>query len=95
MVGTTAGFQNLIMEALGPVIIFLNPMVVLAVSCEYLCCHPSSGQLWPPDRWKARGQLSGSCTLGTTGHQLHPDNLDMTGSSSSKMTRETYTPYQG
>jgi hypothetical protein len=47
-----------------------------AVSYEYLFCHPSNDWLWPPARRKAQGLLSGSCTLGTAGHQLRLNNLD-------------------
>jgi hypothetical protein len=39
--------------------------------------------------------VSGSCTPSTADHQLQLNNLDATGSSSSKMARESYTPYQG
>jgi hypothetical protein len=35
-VGTIVGFQDLIMEALGPMIISPNPTAVPAVSYEYL-----------------------------------------------------------
>jgi hypothetical protein len=41
----------------------------------------------------SRISQSGSCTLGTVGHRLRPDNLDGTSSSSSKMARNPYTPY--
>jgi hypothetical protein len=95
MMGTTAGFQNLITEAIGPVIIFLNPVAVLTVSYEYPFCHPSSDRLWPPTRQKAQWLLSGSCTLGTVAHWLWPNDLDTTGSSSHKMAREPYTLYKG
>jgi hypothetical protein len=37
--------------------------------------------------------LSGSCTLGTAGHGLRPNNLDTTGPSSGMMTEEPYTSY--
>jgi hypothetical protein len=46
------GFQNMIMDASGPVIIFLNPVVVYAVSYEYLFCHLTRDRLRPPARWK-------------------------------------------
>jgi hypothetical protein len=75
--GTTAGFQNLIMEVLGHVIIFSNPITVPTVSYEYLFCHP-------PARRKARRLLSRSYTSDTVSHQLRPNNLDMINSSSNK-----------
>jgi hypothetical protein len=79
-VGTTAGFQNLIMEALSPVITPLNPAMVPTISYEYLFYHPSSDRLRPPTQRKARGLLSGSCTLGIVGHRLRPTKLDTAGS---------------
>jgi hypothetical protein len=79
-VSTTVGFWNLIMEALRPIITSLNPATVPAVSYEYLFCLPSSDRLRPPARRKAQGLLSGSCTLGTVGRWLWPNNLDMTSS---------------
>jgi hypothetical protein len=48
MMGTTMGFQNLIMEAIGSVIIILNPATDPTVSYEYLFCHLTSNQLRPP-----------------------------------------------
>jgi hypothetical protein len=84
MEGTTAGFQNLIMEALGSVIIFLNPVAVSTEPYEYPFYHPTSDRLQPPARRKARGLLSRSCTSGTAGSRLRPNNLDTTDSTSGK-----------
>jgi hypothetical protein len=75
-VGTTVGFQNLVMHTLSPTTTPLNPAMVPTISYEYLFCHPSSDQLRPPSRWKTRGLLSGFCTSGTTGRRLRPSNLD-------------------
>jgi hypothetical protein len=58
----------------------LNPMAIPAVTYEYLFCLPSIEQLQPLIRWKAWGLLLGSCTPGTTGHQLQPLNMNTTGS---------------
>jgi hypothetical protein len=80
MVRATMGFQNLIMEALSPIITPANPMVAPTVSYEYLFYHPSSEQLRPPAQWKAWGLLLGSDTPGMVGHRLWPNNLDMIGS---------------
>jgi hypothetical protein len=44
---------------LSPIITPLNPVVVLTVSYEYLSCLPTSEQLRPPARRKARGLHSG------------------------------------
>jgi hypothetical protein len=68
------------MEALSLLITPSNPVAVPAVPYEYLFCHPSSDRLWPLARRKTQGLLLGSCTLGTVGHRLRPNNLDMTGS---------------
>jgi hypothetical protein len=71
----------------------LNPTTMIKVSYKYLFCLSSSERLWPTARRKARGLLSASSTLGTTGRQLHPINLDMTGSLQRQMAGELYTPY--
>jgi hypothetical protein len=44
------------------------------------------------DSWRG---LLGSCTTGSMGRRLRPNNIDTTGSSSSKMAGEPYTLYQG
>jgi hypothetical protein len=76
------------MEALGSAIIFLNPAVVPVVLYEYLFCHLTRDQLRSPARRKAQGLLSMFVTLGTMGHRLWPNNLDMTSSSSGKTVGE-------
>jgi hypothetical protein len=47
-VGTVTRFWNLIVDALGPMIIFLNSMVVPTIPCEYLFCHPPTDRLRSP-----------------------------------------------
>jgi hypothetical protein len=47
-VGTAMGFWNLIMEALGPMVIFPNPTAIPTVPCEYLFYHPPGNRLRPP-----------------------------------------------
>jgi hypothetical protein len=41
----------------------------------------------------ASGKLPGSRTPGTSGHQLRPNNMDMTACPSTKMAGEPYTLY--
>jgi hypothetical protein len=72
----------------------LNPPMALIITYEYLFCLPSSERLRSPIGRKARGLLSGSCTPGTTGHQLWPINQDMIGFVQWQMVGEHYTPYQ-
>jgi hypothetical protein len=48
MLGTTTQFQNLIMEALDPIVIFSNPMAIPTVPCEYQFYHPPGDRLQPP-----------------------------------------------
>jgi hypothetical protein len=45
----------------------LNPVVVPAVTYEYLFFLRLSDRLRSPTRWKARGLLTGSCTPGYHG----------------------------
>jgi hypothetical protein len=89
-VGTAMGFWNLVMGALGPIVIFPNLAAIPTVPCEYLSCHPTGDQLWPPALRKARGLLLGSCTPGTMGHRLWPNKLDTTDSTSSQTTGAEY-----
>jgi hypothetical protein len=60
---------------------------------EYLFYPPSSDQLWPPARRKARGLLSGTSTPGTVSRWLWLKILDTTGSLQWQMDGEPYTPY--
>jgi hypothetical protein len=71
----------------------LNVVAVPTVTYEYPFCLPSSERLWPPTQQKARGLLSGSCTLATTGRLLWPKNMDTTGSLQWQTTAEPFTPY--
>jgi hypothetical protein len=52
-------------ECISPAISPLNLTAAPAVTYEHLFCLPSTDRLLPPARWKARGLLSGSSTLGT------------------------------
>jgi hypothetical protein len=58
----------------------LNPAMAPTITYGYLFCLPSSDQLCPPVRWKARELLSHSKTLGTAGYWLWPKILDTIGS---------------
>jgi hypothetical protein len=81
-------------EALSPIIMLPNPASVPVVSYEYLFYHPMSDRTQPPARRKALGLLLRSCTLGTAGHRLRPNNMYMTGSPIGKMAGRPYTLYQ-
>jgi hypothetical protein len=75
---TTAGFQDLIMEALSLIITPPKSAAVPVVSYEYLFYLPSSERLRPLARRKAWGLLLGSCTLGIVSRQLWLKILDTT-----------------
>jgi hypothetical protein len=71
-----------------------DPVAVPVVTYEYLLYLPSSERPQPLARRKARGLLSGSCTLATAGHWLWLKNLDMIGSLQRQTAQEPSTLYQ-
>jgi hypothetical protein len=72
----------------------LNLVMAPAVTYDYLLCLPSSDRLRPPTQWNARGLLSRSSSLGTTGYRLWPKILDTIGSLQQQMAGEPYTSYR-
>jgi hypothetical protein len=69
MVGTTVGFQDLIIEALGPMIISLNPVAVPIVLYQYYSMSDKRLALATRLTQGLRATV-GSHTLGTEGHRL-------------------------
>jgi hypothetical protein len=93
-VGTTAGFQVKIVEALALKTSPSNPAEVPIVAYEHLFCLPLRGHFFHPPQTEGTEATIGVNYPYTTKCQLWSVDMDMIDSLQRQMAEEPYTPYR-